>query len=130
MNRWVWYKTLYAHTLVNFVSINIKMSSSYVESARRGEVITATRFAILNGSLWAIGLAWSTAIRSIVITLIPSDTRDVVLGELLAALITTALAVGLSVLISWKCCRPEPTTVPPQAASSPVRRIRLPSSRV
>lgn len=77
---------------------------SYIESAGRGEIVSTTRYAILNGTLWAIGLAWSTAIRSIVITLIPSDTRDIVLGELLAAVITTVLAVGLSVLVSQKCC--------------------------
>jgi len=94
--------------------------SSYIESARRGEVVNATRYAILNGSLWAIGLAWSTAIRSIVITLIPSDTLDLVLGELLAAVITTALAIGLA--ISMSCCSTLVRASPPEEEVAVARR--------
>lgn len=85
---------------------------SYIESAGRGEVVNATRYAVLNGSLWAIGLAWSTAIRSIVTTILPTGTRDVVVGELLAAIITTAFAVGLSVAVSWNCCETTPASPP------------------
>ena len=54
---------------------------SYQESARRGEVFQTLRYAVLNGSLWAVGVAWSTAIRSIVIELLPKDSGDVILGE-------------------------------------------------
>lgn len=106
----------------NFASPLVKdKKMSYIESARRGEIVSTTRYAILNGSLWAIGLAWSTAIRSIVMALIPSDTREVVLGELLAAVITTGLAVGISVVVSWRCCDPssEVTVVaPPRSRGS------------
>ena len=101
---------------------------SYIESARRGEIVSTTRYAILNGSLWAIGLAWSTAIRSIVITLIPSDTRDIVLGELLAAVITTVLAVGFSVIVSQKCCDARREAGASNTTTTTVTRIR--NSRV
>lgn len=100
---------------------------SYFESARRGEIVSTTRYAILNGSLWAIGLSWSTAIRSIVITLIPSDTRDIVLGEFLAAVITTVVAVGISVGISWRCCE---TPSSPNTSAPPVAQGRRRNSQI
>ena len=85
---------------------------TFIESAQRGEVLNTTRYAVLNGSLWAVGIAWSTAIRSVVITLVPDDARDVVLGELLAASITTFLAVGISILVSKKRDEVPSTTIP------------------
>lgn len=103
---------------------------SYIESASRGEIVTTTRYAILNGSLWAIGLAWSTAIRSIVITLIPSDTRDIVLGELLAAVITTAFAVGFSVLVSQKCCESRRLTEDAGSSNTTATVTRMRNSRI
>ena len=88
---------------------------SYVESARRGEVLSTVRYAILNGSLWAIGISWSTAIRAVVAALLPDDTRDVIFGELLAAGITTVFAVGLSMAVAYDCCKRKPPDPPPPA---------------
>ena len=66
--------------------------SSYAESAVNGSWTGMVRYAILNGSLWAVGSAWSTAIRAIVLEIVPQDATDIVLGELLAAASTTVLA--------------------------------------
>ena len=86
---------------------------TYAESARNGQPIAATQHAILTGSLWAIAISWSTAIRSVVIELIPENTRDVVLGELLAAAITTAFAVGISLVVSRRWCARDEMKEPP-----------------
>lgn len=100
---------------------------SYLESAGRGEVVNTTRYAVLNGTLWAIALAWATAIRAIVIELLPSDTHDVVAGEILAAVITTALAVLIAIVVARRCsiCYEPPAQ---EKAPAPSRR-RIGASR-
>ena len=78
---------------------------SYIESAHNGEIVNTSRYAIINGSLWAVGISWSTAIRAIVITIIPKDTREVIIGEILAAAITTCLAVAIAIIVGKGCKR-------------------------
>ena len=99
--------------------------SSYAESAVNGNWTGMVRYAILNGSLWAVGSAWSTAIRAIVLEIVPQDATDIVLGELLAAASTTVLAVVVSFLAMRKCCESAP--VPNQKKDVPVRPRRRPT---
>ena len=78
---------------------------SYAESATNGNVLGMVRFAILDGALWAVGISWSTAIRAVTLQIVPGDSRDVVLGELTAASITTVLAVAASYAVMRnECC--------------------------
>ena len=77
---------------------------SYAESATDGNVIGMLRFAILNGALWAVGISWSTAIRAVTLQIVPSESRDVVFGELVAASITTVLAVAASYAVMRNDC--------------------------
>lgn len=77
---------------------------SYVQSALDGNVAGMLRFAILSGSLWAVGSAWSTAIRAVVLELLPDSLGSAVGAELLAAACTTALAVGVSYAATRRCC--------------------------
>lgn len=91
---------------------------SYVQSAVRGNVLGTLQHAILTGTLWAIGISWSTAIRSITLALVPSDTRDQILGELLSTGIVTVLGVSTAILIGW-CGR---RTAAPAPAVEPTPR--------
>jgi hypothetical protein len=90
---------------------------SFHVSAERGDFFTTLSYAALNGSLWAVGAAWATAIREIMIFIIPRNNDNlVVVTELGSASITTVLAAGIAILVmrSWKCGEtPAPTpTVP------------------
>ena len=84
-------------------SSSLAAEMTYAQSAERGEVLATVRYAVLNGSLWAIGSAWSTAIRAIVIAVIPTSTREVVAGEMLAAGITTGMGVLVALLVTRQC---------------------------
>ena len=84
------------------------MVDSFEQSAVRGEWMWAVRWALVTGGLWATGSAWATAIRSVVITMLPEDTQPWILvcGELGAALFTTVFVASIAVLvISGKQCR-------------------------
>lgn len=70
-----------------------------------GNALSALQTAGVYGALWAIGSAWSTAIRQISVTLFPTDHMDVVVAEIVAATITTILGVGVSMLIARNWCR-------------------------
>ena len=72
--------------------------SSFQERARSGDPLGAFRYAAVAGSLWAIGSSWSTAIRQVAITLFPSDTVEVVVAELISALLTTALGIAIAIV--------------------------------
>ena len=90
------------------------MATSFAEHASRGNALGALRMGLVNGALWAIGISWATAIRGVVRALLPEDTMDVVLGELLAAGSTTLLGVGVSVLATYQCFpKPKPPTIAP-----------------
>lgn len=100
---------------------------SYAESAVEGNWIEMLRFAVLNGALWAVGSSWSTAIRAVTLQIVPNDSRDVVLGEIAAATVTTLLSVAASyAIMRQNCCRgrPEEETRRPGTA---VPRPRPPS---
>lgn len=93
---------------------------SYQDSAARGDAVATFRFAIVSGSLWAIGSSWSAAIRAIAIVALPSSV--VVVAELGAALLTTVIGVAIAMLAArdWPCLRsPVPPPQPP-----PPRRPR------
>ena len=70
---------------------------SFQKSAADGDIVGALQLAVVYGSLWAIGSSWSTAIRGVVLFILPDDSRDVVFGEFLSASITTVLGVFVSV---------------------------------
>lgn len=79
---------------------------SYAESASEGNWVGMLRFAVLNGALWAVGTSWSTAIRAVTLQIVPNDLRDVVIGEIAAATVTTLLSVAVSyAVMRRKCCR-------------------------
>lgn len=80
------------------------MESRFETSARAGDAVGTLQQAVLNGALWAVGMAWANAFRETTRALLPEDTMDIVLAELLAAGITTALAVGV-VLCTTRSCR-------------------------
>ena len=98
--------------------------TNYTESATRGEIALTTRYAILTGALWAVGSSWSTAIRSVVLQLIPDDTHDIVVGEILAAFLTTIIAVGLSLVVGRKWCTDAPSAVPTESTISRSTTLR------
>lgn len=78
---------------------------SYTQSAVDGNWVGMVRFAVLNGALWAVGTSWSTAIRAVTLQILPNDSRDVVLGEVAAATMTTLLSVAVSyaVMCGTRC---------------------------
>ena len=80
---------------------------SFQQSAQKGDFLTTLSYACLNGALWAVGSAWATAIREIMVVVIPRTNDNlVVLTEFGSAGITTVLAAGVAVLImkTWTCC--------------------------
>ena len=81
----------------------------YAEHAARGEALSLLRIATLNGTLWATALAWSTAVREIVVTVLPDNLTSLrVLAELVAIVITTALGVVVAIAITRPCRAPTP----------------------
>lgn len=89
-----------------------------------------TRFAILNGALWAIGSSWSTAIRAVTLQIIPDDSREVVLGEIAAASMTTILSVTVSYVVMRRCyCTTKRGSTGDEEGERPQRRER-PVSRI
>lgn len=85
-----------------------RMTDSFEQSLIRGDWIWAFRWALVTGGLWGVGSAWATAIRSIVLLLLPDreNTAAVVGGELGAATLTTLIVATLAVyVISGKHCR-------------------------
>ena len=91
---------------------------TYEQEAARGNVVGALRQGILTGTLWAVAISWSTAIRAITLALLPTDTGEQIFGELLATLVITALGVGTAVLAGRCLPAPKPPSVPP-----PPRRL-------
>ena len=78
---------------------------SFADEARSGDAWGAVRAGLVNGALWAIALSWSRSIREITLALLPQDTADVVFGELLAAVVTTALGVGVAIVAARNDCQ-------------------------
>ena len=76
---------------------------TYEENIARANVRGALTSAAATGTLWAIGLSWSNAIRGITLAIFPTDERDVILGELVAALTTTFLGIAVAFTVVRSC---------------------------
>lgn len=103
--------------------------TTFHEQAARGDAVGALQAAASYAALWAIGSAWSTAIRAISLELFPHATMEVVVAELSAATITTLLAMGLALLASrsTRCCemrRPNATTATTSSLTAPQATLR------
>ena len=83
-----------------------KAMVEFYEIAARGDAIGALKSGAVFGALWAIGTAWSTAIRQISVMIFPSDTMDAVIAELLAATTTTVIGITIAMVAArkWGCC--------------------------
>lgn len=77
---------------------------AFHNQAARGDLVGVFKIATTASILWAIGTAWSTAVRSITLELFPHDTMDVVAAELAAASITTGLGIIVSLLVTRSWC--------------------------
>ena len=58
----------------------------FTARATAGDAIGTLRLAVVNGALWAIGLAWANGIREVTRAILPDDTLDIVLAEALVEL--------------------------------------------
>lgn len=85
----------------------------FYQVASRGRPLEALRSAAVFAALWAIGTAWSTAIREIAVLVFPHSDMDAVLAELVAAAITTVIALAVSLVAAhdWKCFSSELPTI-------------------
>ncbi|OUU49683.1 MAG: hypothetical protein CBC12_07610 [Candidatus Puniceispirillum sp. TMED52] len=80
--------------------------TNFYEQTARGDALGAISTAASFSALWAIGSAWSNAIRAISLELFPHATMDIVLAEVMAATITTLLGLGVAFTVarSWRRC--------------------------
>lgn len=101
--------------------------STFNESVHNGDLTGTLRHAVIYGSLWAIGTAWATGIRETVLLMLPGDTRDIILGELLSVGITTVLGIGLSYLVTRQCCTMRRSS--PSAATESRARLQTLAER-
>tara|TARA_B110000046_G_scaffold78194_1_gene86318 strand:- start:167 stop:463 length:297 start_codon:yes stop_codon:yes gene_type:complete len=97
---------------------------SFHDEVREGNALAALKAATVSGALWAIALSWATAIREISRLVLPEDTMEAVVAELVAASITTGLGMGIALLVARDWC---PTRTPPSAT---VPRGQLAPARV
>lgn len=83
------------------------MTQNFSSSIIQGDLFGAIRFATINGALWAIGSSWSNAIRETTRALLPNDTIDVVLAEMMAATLTTVLGITIAICVVFSSSRVE-----------------------
>ena len=105
---------------------------TYQEAAQRGDAIGVVRQAILFASLWSLGSSWVIAIRQVVMTIIPEhDNGNVVVAELMAALITTLIALGATFVATRRCFTSSVSSVEEGEVRNPssIRSQRLPTRR-
>ena len=104
---------------------------TYEESLARANVQGALSSAAVTGTLWAIGISWSNAIRGISLAIFPVDQVDIIFGELVAAVATTVIgvAVAFTVVRSCRSCErcAKATLAPAAEAAPPPRAASLPS---
>lgn len=74
-------------------------AANFATQAQAGNVLGVLQVAILQGSLYAIGTAWATATRAIVVLAVGESHRVAWAGELLAALLTTLLGAGVAIAV-------------------------------
>ena len=82
---------------------------TYEEKIARADVRGALASAAATGTLWAIAISWSNAIRGITLAIVPVD--DVIVGEIVAAITTTFLGMILAVTIVRSCATCERMTL-------------------
>lgn len=95
--------------------------ATFAESARQGDVANVFKLAVINGALWAVGIAWSTAIREIALIVLPEDTPDAVLAELLAAGVVSVLGVTVALAAGRTWCRSATLASSSSAPAAPAR---------
>ena len=99
--------------------------SGFAELTKSGDVRGAFRVAAVTACLWSIGTSWSNAISSFSHWLLPDSGLEEVWAGLLAAVLTTAIAIGISLGVSYDtrslCSSPPP---PPPSAATSARRPR------
>lgn len=79
---------------------------SFEQRARNRDAVGAVSTAAVYGALWAIGSSWSTAIREVTRLLLPEDTLDAVVAEVVAAALVTIFGVGVAFLVTAPCPSP------------------------
>lgn len=97
---------------------------SFHDEVRNGNALAALKASTVSGALWAIALSWATAIREISRLVLPEDTMEAVLAEMVAAGITTALGLGIALLVARDWCpsaRPSAPPPPPRGQLAPAR---------
>lgn len=80
------------------------MDTRFEANARANDAVGVLQQSVLNGALWAVGSSWAYALREMTRALLPNDTVDIVLAELLAATLTTLLALGVTFAVTRPCC--------------------------
>ena len=78
--------------------------TTYEQSVQNGEIVQSFRNAIVYASLWAIAASWANAVRGIAILIVPQEEFDIVIAEILAAVVTTAIGVTIAYLSCLDCC--------------------------
>jgi hypothetical protein len=76
---------------------------SFEQAVTRGDPFAALRAAGVNGALWAIGSSWATGIREITRLVLPSDTSEAILAEVLAIVVTTSIGVAIALFVGKVC---------------------------
>ena len=99
---------------------------SFHDEVRNGNALAALKASTVSGALWAIALSWATAIREISRLILPEDTMEAVLAEVVAAAITTVLGVSIALLVARNWC---PVRLPPSATPPPPPRGQLAPAR-
>ena len=104
---------------------------SFEQRARNRDALGAVSTAAVYGALWAIGSSWSTAIREVTRLLLPTDTLDAVVAEVVAAALVTVFGVGVAFLVTvpcpttsraWAACCTQPKPPPPRPPGRAVIR--------
>lgn len=96
-------------------------AGTFTQRVMHGDAMGALRMAGITGGLWASGIAWATAIREVARALVPTDTIDVVMAELIAATLTTLLAVGFALVLAMPRCESQQqrAVVPASSGATP-----------
>ena len=97
--------------------------TQFLDSAENGNVGDVLKHGIVNGALWAIGVAWATGIREIALIILPTDSFSKVIGELVAMLIVTIISTFVAVIVAynWSNVRRSFITRPSTAENRGVR---------
>jgi hypothetical protein len=108
--------------------------ASFERAAVEGRVGSLLQSGAVSGALWAVAIAWSTAIRAVALAIVPDDTLDRVVAELVAAAIVTVFAIGIALVVGRNWCggadkEPTPPSVIPVAIRGPGRALAPPPPR-